>query len=232
MERTGKSVLTVALDAETLERIAPILGREGLAVERAQSAQEALTSARSSRHDLVICRYPLPDMKLRDFVAVVRDGSSASRGCSLMMLTIPEMTTEAGQGAAGGPFMVFSSQEPLGSLGEGAAQLLQVAPRHAPRIRTRLSASFGADDDPVEGWVVNLSTTGMLVTEIPMLPVGSSCGFDLKLPGGERIRGRAEVVRHAKPRRERVTGFALRFESFEGDGQNALEAWCRGDEGK
>jgi CheY-like chemotaxis protein len=224
--------LTVALDAETVERIAPILGREGLAVERVQSAQEALTSARRSRQDLVICRYPLPDMKLRDFVAVVRDGASASRDCSLMMLTIPEMTTEARQGAAGGPFMVFSSQEPLGSLGEGAAQLLQVAPRHAPRVRTRLSARFGADDEPVEGWVVNLSTTGMLVTEIPMLPVGSSCGFELKLPGGERIRGQAEVVRHAKPRRERVTGFALRFLTFEGDGGNALAAWCRGDGGE
>jgi CheY-like chemotaxis protein len=229
MDSSGKSILTVALDAETVERIAPILGRDGLAVERVQNAEEALTSARRSRHDLVICRYPLPDMKLRDFVAVVRDGTSASRNCSLMMLTIPEMTTEARQGAAGGPFMVFSSQEPLGSLGEGAAQLLQVAPRHAPRIRTRLSVSFAPDEQPVEGWVVNLSATGMLVTEIPMLPVGSSCGFEVKLPGGERIRGRAEVVRHAKPRRERVTGFALRFLSFEDDGRAALIAWCQGD---
>jgi CheY-like chemotaxis protein len=223
---TTKSILTVALDDETFERITPIFGREGMVVQKVWKASEAVTIARRDRQDLVICRYPLPDMKLRDFVAVIRDGQSASRGSSVMLLTIPEMTTEAGQGAAGGPFLVYSGQEPLGSLGEGAAQLLQVAPRYAPRIRTRLLASIDEGAQPKEGWVVNISTTGMLVTDLPMLSVGSQCEFELNLPNGRVVRGRAEVVRHAKPRRERVTGFAVRFVEFEGDSRELLENWC------
>jgi len=159
---------------------------------------------------LVICRYPLPDMKLREFVTAIRAVGSASKSCSLLLLTIPEMATEARSGVQGGPFLVFSGQEPLGSLGHGAAHLLQVAPRNAPRISTRLRAGLDDGSETFEGWVVNLSRTGMLVKESPMLPIGSTCFFDFTLPGGESIRGRAEVVRHAKPRRERVTGFAVR----------------------
>ena len=65
------------------------------------------------------------------------------------------------------------------------------------------------------GWIANLSRTGMLVTDAPMLPVGALCVFDFKLPNGEIVRGTAEVVRRAKPRRERVAGFALHFVNFE-----------------
>ncbi len=196
-----------------------------MTVERVSEAAQALDMARHGRRDLVICRYPLPDMKLRDFVAALRDGASASRGCSLMLLTIPEMTTEARQGAIGGPFLVFSGQEPVGSLGEGAAHLLQVAPRCAPRITTRLQASIDGGEASV-GRVVNLSASGMLVTEAPMMPVGAECDFELELPNGRPVRGRAMVVRHARPRRERVMGFALRFVEFDGNCEQYLIEWC------
>ena len=77
---------------------------------------------------------------------------------------------------------------------------------------------------------MNLSRTGMLVTDAPMLPVGALCIFDFKLPNGENVRGTAEVVRHAKPRRERVTGFALHFIKFEPGCDEALQAWCDSEE--
>ena len=70
----------------------------------------------------------------------------------------------------------------------------------------------------------------MLVTDAPMLPVGALCVFDFKLPNGEIVRGTAEVVRHAKPRRERVTGFALHFVNFEPGCYEVLQAWCDTEE--
>lgn len=226
----NKAILTVALDEETFERIAPLLKRRSLSVRAASQGSEAEALAKRKHYHLVICRYPLPDMKLREFVASIRSESSASKTASLMMLTIPEMATEAQSGVQGGPFLVFSGQEPLGTLGQGAAHLLQVAPRYAPRIPTRLDASLEDGSETYEGWVANLSRTGMLVTDTPMLPVGALCVFDFKLSNGEIVRGTAEVVRRAKPRRERVAGFALHFVSFEPGCHEVLQAWCDSEE--
>jgi CheY-like chemotaxis protein len=225
-----KSILTVALDDETVERIAPLLQRRSLAVRHVAQAAEAETLARDTRFHLVICRYPLPDMKLREFVSSIRADSSASVNTSLLLLTIPEMATEARSGVHGGPFLVFSGQESLGTLGQGAAHLLKVAPRYAPRIPTRIETGLEEGSESRDGWVANLSRTGMLVTDAPMLPVGAKCSFDFRLPNGEIVRGSGEVVRHTKPRRERITGFALRFLEFDPGSQEILLAWCDAEE--
>ena len=222
----NKSILTVALDDETAERISPLLKRQGLVVRSLDQAADSVKLAHRDRFHLVICRYPLPDMKLREFVTAIRSDGSASKSTSLLLLTIPEMATEARHGVQGGPFLVFSGQEPLGSLGQGAAHLLQVAPRYAPRIPASLRANLKGDAESFKGWIVNLSRSGMLVKETPMLPVGAVCFFDFTLPNGESIRGQASVVRHAKPRRERVTGFAMRFIELEPGCSEALMAWC------
>jgi len=226
MGEAKKSVLTVALDGETFERISPLLRRESLSVRAAGQAVEAMRMAQQRGVQLVICRYPLPDMKLREFVTAIRAAGSASKCASLLLLTIPEMATEATHGVQGGPFLVFSGQEPLGTIGQGAAHLLEVAPRSAPRITTRLKAGLGGSSETYEGWVVNLSSSGMLVKEAPMLAVGSICSFDFTLPNGANVCGRAEVVRHAKPRRERVTGFAVRFIEFDPGCRDRLIGWC------
>jgi hypothetical protein len=42
---------------------------------------------------------------------------------------------------------VFSQQEQLGALDEGTAHLLEVAPRYAPRITTRLRVNVGSDSE-------------------------------------------------------------------------------------
>lgn len=222
----AKRILTVALDSETVERIGPVLKRSNLSVEAVEQAKDAATLAVGRSFHLVICRYPLPDLKLREFVAAVRTSGSASREASLLLLTIPEMMTEAKSGVESGAFLVFSGQENLGAIGQGAAHLLQVAPRFAPRITARVRVRID-DEESFQGWVVNLSVTGMLVTDSPMMPVGSNCVFDFTLPTGESIRGTGMVARHAAPRREKVTGFAIRFVDFEEGCRQSLEEWCR-----
>lgn len=221
----AKRILTVALDTETLERIGPVLKRSSLSVKAVAQAAEAATIACREEHHLVICRYPLPDLKLREFVAAVRTAASASRDASLLLLTIPEMMSEARAGVEGGAFLVFSGQENLGTIGQGTAHLLQVAPRFAPRISARVRVRI-EDEESFRGWVVNLSVSGMLVTDSPMMPVGAGCVFDFTLPNGETIRGTGVVARHAAPRREKVTGFAIRFVDFEDGCRESLESWC------
>lgn len=221
----SKRILAVGLDRETFERIGPVLKRGSLEVVAMAQAAEAATRAVRERFHLVICRYPLPDLKLREFVTAIHVTGSASRGASLLLLTIPEMMTEAQAGAEGGPFLVFSGQENLGVIGQGAAHLLQVAPRFSPRITAKLRVRID-DEQGFKGWVVNLSRTGMLVTDSPMLSVGSPCAFEFTLPNGEAVRGSGVVTRHAAPRREKVTGYAVRFTAFEDGCRESLESWC------
>jgi CheY-like chemotaxis protein len=221
----SKRILTVGLDRETFERIGPVLERGSLEVIAMAQAAEAATRAVRERFHLVICRYPLPDLKLREFVAAIHVNGSSSRDASMLLLTIPEMMTEARSGAEGGPFLVFSGQEHVGVIGQGAAHLLQVAPRFSPRITARLRVRI-EDEQSFKGWVVNLSRTGMLVTDSPMLSVGSGCVFEFTLPNGESVRGSGVVTRHAAPRREKVTGFAVRFSEFEEGCRESLESWC------
>lgn len=221
----SKRILAVALDNETLDRIGPVLKRGSLALDVVAQAREAATRAIREQYHLVICRYPLPDLKLREFVAAIHVASSASKDASLLLLTIPEMMTEARSGVEGAPFLVFSGQEHLGVIGQGAAHLLQVAPRFSPRISARVRVRI-EDEHAFKGWVVNLSRTGMLVTDSPMLSIGSGCVFEFTLPNGEPVRGSGAVVRHAAPRREKVTGFAVRFVDFEEGCRESLESWC------
>ncbi len=221
----AKRILAVALDAETLDRIGPVLKRSTLAIDAVAQAAEAATRAIREQYHLVICRYPLPDLKLREFVAIIHGGNSSSRDASLLLLTIPEMMTEAKTGAEGSPHLVFSGQEHLGVIGQGAAHLLQVAPRFSPRISARVRVRI-EDEQAFKGWVVNLSKTGMLVTDSPMLSIGSDCVFEFTLPNGDAVRGSGVVARHAAPRREKVTGFAVRFLDFEDSCRESLESWC------
>ena len=95
MVEEKKGILTVALDGETFERIAPLLRRDSLSVQVARQATEAMGMAQKDCYHLVICRYPLPDMKLREFVTAIRAAGSASKTTSLLLLTIPEMATAA-----------------------------------------------------------------------------------------------------------------------------------------
>jgi len=221
----SKRILAVALDPETLDRIGPVLKRGSLAIDAFAQAGEAAIRAVREHYHLVICRYPLPDLKLREFVAAIHGANSSSRDASLLLLTIPEMMTEAKAGAEGGPCLVFSGQEHVGVIGQGAAHLLQVAPRFSPRISARVRVRI-EDEHAFTGWVVNLSKTGMLVTDSPMLSIGSDCVFEFTLPDGESIRGTGVVARHAAPRREKVTGFAVRFVDFEEGCRESLESWC------
>lgn len=227
MATTRKSVLTVALDAETFERIGPILKRSTLSVQAASMAAEALVQALRDRYHLIVCRYPLPDMHLREFVTAIRAKGSASRGASLLLLTIPEMRSEARSGISGGPFLVFSQQESIANLHEGAAHLLHVAPRHKQRIPARLRVNLEHESMMIEAWIVNISATGMLVTEVPRLPVGARCLFEFELPeSGFLVSGSCDVVRHTNRKRERVDGLGFRFVDFRPGCHEALDAWC------
>jgi hypothetical protein len=101
------------------------------------------------------------------------------------------------------------------TLFDAVVSVLEVAPRvalHAPvRLMPVVTGQGGASDGTTE----NISASGMLVSCLGRLPVGSTVRFEISVPGRPApIRGSARVVRAADPEREGVRGIGARFLSF------------------
>jgi len=210
---TTRSALVVGLDAEILAGFRPAMRQFGLALETQQLATEAARRLGEDRFNLVICRYPLPDMLMREFAASVWRNSGSSRDAAMLVLAMSEMRTEVRRAVSGGPYLVQSITERSPILCESVGHLLRVGRRRSMRLPITLGPDRGGS---LRGRTVNISVAGVPVENEPLLPVRSRCAFRLTLSRPDApISGTAEVVRHSHPGRERVKGIALRFLSFD-----------------
>jgi CheY-like chemotaxis protein len=214
--------LLVGLDGSTAARLEPVLHQLELSGESRSTAGEAVQEMSHRRLRLAVCRYPLPDMTMAQLVRSLRRPGAPCRDTPLLVLTLPELQEEARQQVSRGPFRVASLREPAAALHALSAQLLRLAPRRAIEAAAHLDPESEAEGR-LEGRVVNISLSGMLLALPTLLPVATRCRFDLRLPQ-ETVSGTAEVVRHARPRREKVEGFAVRFLSIDPLGLKTLRA--------
>ncbi len=213
-----RTALTVGIDTETSGRLAPALGGSGVDVDHVPLARDAASVLAQRRFDLVVCRYPLPDMLLREFVDVVRRPNGSKRDTALMVVTVPEMESEAALALRGLPARVTSSQAPMGRVREVVHHLLRLAPRRMPS--EQVPAILDVCGRSLEYTVVNVSRTGMLLAGTTEVPLGSSCAFAVGT-GESRVEGTAEIVRRTRRRTEWVEGVAVRFTGLE-DGHREL----------
>lgn len=214
--------LLVGLDGSTTARLEPVLHQLELSGETSPTGGQAVLEMSHRRLRLAVCRYPLPDMTMAELVRNLRRKGAPCRDTPLLVLTLPDLQEEARLQVSRGPFRVGSLQEPARALHALSTQLLRLEPRRAVEAAARL-APDGDDHDEVEGRVVNLSLSGMLLSIPTLLPIATRCRFDLHLPEGT-VGGTAEVVRHTRPRREKVEGLAVRFLSFDPLGLETLRA--------
>lgn len=218
----------VGIEAEDLGASAPMLRRRDHEVNRVPSAGEALRAMRARRYDLVVCRYPLPDLLLRDFVAGGRAEVGPSHASAFLVVASPGMEVAAREAVAAERCEVVGRSAAPAVLNEALGRLLEASPRVAPRIDLRLRLTLDSGDSAMPAKVANISSTGMLVEGLTELAPGVECGFELTVPDpGGPVSGRAEVVRHTSFRRELLRGIALRFVAFESGGRERLQALLR-----
>jgi DNA-binding NarL/FixJ family response regulator len=210
---TTRAALTVALDRDSGSRLTPLLRVPGLRVDGVAMATEAVQCARTTAYEIVVCAFPLPDMILGAFCRAIRGSGSQSRDAAMLVLTLPEMRTEASRGLPRGRALVCARRDPPPVLAECVRHLLQVAPRRQSRAEVELD--LASQRGRLSGRVVNISASGMLV-DSPSSPALRADGrFRLRLGDGcEPLRGSGQVVRYSSPRHEGVNGFALRFSGF------------------
>ena len=223
---TGGSarVLTVALDGEVTARLRSASTVEARHMERCLSAEAALERARGERFDVIACRYPLPDLLMREFVTRLRADACASHDAPLILFAIPEMMTEAGRAVHRGPSCAVSREAPVGALDNAVAAMLRAA-RPASQGTVHVWIESPHEPHEVSGEVLQVSPSDLLVGSEQTLPLASRGRFALRLEHVPvEVRGECEVVRQVPPTRGGAAGFALRMLQFEDDGGQQLAA--------
>jgi DNA-binding NarL/FixJ family response regulator len=217
-------LLAIALDDEVITRLGRVHAVDAGGLERCGSATTALKRIRSERFDALVCRYPLPDLLMRDFVNRLRMDGNANPGVPLLLLAIPEMMTEARRAVHRGAARAVSREARVETL-HGAIHAL-VRSSHVEN-RGRVHVWVGSADraDAVEGDVVDLSSSDVVVQSEHAPPLASRGRFALKLEHmPQEVRGECEVVRHLERPSGGAAGFALRMLDFEEDGGARLAA--------
>jgi CheY-like chemotaxis protein len=226
--RGRRSVLVVNVDQELYDKIAPLLNRTELEVDRFPRASAALDLVTRVPVDVLLVGYPLPDVATQQFLDAVRSESSPCRQSPLLLLAHHDQLGEASRFIGRGANRVVAVEESSEGLQQEVSALLAVAPRSSLRLMVRMVVSVGDGSSLEMSQTENLSETGMLVRTGAIYPLGSRLAFEFHL-GGDRlpIRGEGEVTRHTTPGREQVRGVGIRFVAFEKDGLIRLQRYLR-----
>jgi len=188
--------LLVSKDDLTAETLIQVLAQFGVAVDRSNAADVALTRLAEERFDQVIvdfddpeaasllleaCRgIAGPDRKPPVTIALLRDGSQIR---SIL--------------GAGAHFILTKpiAQEQAQSTLRAATAMLKRERRQSFRVAVQAAVSIRIDDSNiVEGILLDLSAGGMDVLAAKPLPSAALLRVSFELPGGAGIEGEAEVA--------------------------------------
>ena len=220
MERSPKILVAVA-NPEIVSRLEPLMSAvQAEAIHAMDGGALALACRRS--FDLVVAQCPLSGLSAARILKCVREPSSQSGDAPIVLLTreayLPTLERIAPEERVG-VYAAVGLTEGLRSI----AKVLGLSDRAAVRLMVEYELSVDSNRVQRVCQTDNISTSGMLLHTSRVLPVGSVVPFAIELPEDVKpIHGRAEVVRHASPRRERVPGMGVRFLGLDGDGRQRL----------
>lgn len=221
-----QKVLIIGVGSETFEKVAPMLERDSVDVDRFPRAEASLELLSVVTFDTLLVGYPLAGMATEEFLERVRKEGMPNQKTPLLLLT-EEATLEEARGWIGrGANRVVPLSVEAEDLQSTVSGLLKVAPRLGIRVMANLEIQVDEGTTLAVCQTENLSATGMLIRTLVGYPLGTRLGFEFNLPLDPRaVKGEAEVVRHTLSGRERIRGVGVRFVSFEGDGQRRFESY-------
>lgn len=207
-------------------RVLALLERCGLTVQRVPDAVSAVELIWRQPFDLLIADHPLADVSIEDLLATFRDAAGPNRRAGLVLVSEPPALEAAQRLLGRGVNRVVGTGDSDGELMCAVVDLLGAPPRVAVRavVQVDASARFGGVHSLLR--TANLSQAGALLVGGRELAVGAEVSFELQLPGDAKyVTGKARVVRHTDPTRERVDGIAVSFLVIHGDGLERLAAF-------
>jgi response regulator RpfG family c-di-GMP phosphodiesterase len=217
------------MGSRSLEAIAPALDQQNLEVTSADTPEVAVEMASKQKFDLIIFDAESGPLTLADLVARLRDETSSSRGCSLLVVAGPQAAHDSQGQIARGVNRVVNVDAPESIIEKQVAELLDVAPRTDVRLTARIVFDLAEGSLQVDGQTANVSLTGMLLQTTTTFEPGQEVVFEFMADErGDMVSGRGEVVRSADARREGLQGIGIRFMEFDGDGRERMQSLLKG----
>lgn len=229
MERSPlRNVLAVGVTPEEFDRLVPFLLRQSFDVDRFPSATGAVELISRVPFEVLLVRYPLPDMPVERFLEEVRRDESPCLRSSLLMLTDTDREDEARRFVGLGANRTINLEASADEIQESISSVLDVAPRKSARVLARFEVRIGDSKDMILCQTENISATGMLIRTDQRYEIGTQLEFEFTLPNDQRpMRGVAEIVRHTRSGRDSVGGIGMRFLSFAGDSQRRFHTFLQ-----
>ncbi len=228
MEARRRNVLVIGVDTQEYGRVVPFLDRKTFEVDRFPSALGAMELLEKIAFEMLIVRYPLPDMQTYSFVESVRAGGGPCVRSPILLLAAGGDREEAATYVGRGVNRLVHLEESENQIQRAVSDLLDVAPRKAARFLARLEIKLGGAKDMILCETENLSATGMLIRTDRRYQKGTKVSFEFSLPEDHRpIVGIAEIMRHTMNGRDSVGGIGVRFLSFAGDSQRRFETYLQ-----
>ena len=223
-----RNVLVIGVSSEEFGRVAPFLARDTFDVDRFPSGGGALELTAQVAIEILLVRYPLPDMDLGVFLQAVRQPDSRCLSSPILLLAAAEEAREADTYVGRGANRVLRVEDAEQALQQAVSGLLSVAPRKDARFLARMEIKLGGAKDMILCQTENLSSSGMLIRTDRRYEKGTKIDLEFSLPDDPRpIVGVAEVMRHTMAGRDQVGGIGVRFLSFGGDSQRRFETYLQ-----
>ncbi len=217
----NRRLLAVVTDSGLFGKLQGLISRSSFDINRVPSGTGALILAGNLPYDLILIESPLPDLDLQDFLAAIRTLDSPCAASAVLILH-HDAELRLAETLKSDLVATLPAASPELELQKTLSNLLGVAARASRRLLVRVEAETGGDPGRLLQ-TENLSETGALLRGGTAIAEGSRLRLGFSLPGdGSRIHATAEVVRHAGPPSEAVSGIAVRFLDIEGDGRDRL----------
>ncbi len=227
MYKNRRNILAIGVTADEFNRVAPFLARDTFEVDRFPSAMGSFELTNEVGFEVLIVRYPLPDMDLVELLQGVRREGNPNLRSSIVLLSPQESVREAESFIGRGANRVVGLEEADAKIQSMISGLLNVAPRKAARFMARMEIKIGdGTKDMIICQTENLSHSGMLLRTDRRYDEGTKIQFEFELPNDHRpILGLAEIMRHTMIGRDQVGGLGVKFISFAGDSQRRFQSY-------
>jgi DNA-binding NtrC family response regulator len=226
MYQNRRNVLAIGLSSDEFDRVAPFLARDSFEVDRFPSAVGSFEITNEVPFEILLTRFPLPDMELYDFLQGVRSGKNPNQKTSIVLLAADGKIDEAKSFVGRGANQVIGLEEADGQIQSTISNVLNVAPRKDARFMARMEIKVGDAEEMLVCQTENMSVSGMLMRTDRRYEKGTKVQFEFSLPNDHRpVVGIAEIMRHTMIGRDKISGVGVRFLSFAGDSQRRFQSY-------
>lgn len=229
MQSKPRSVLVIGVSPTEFDRVAPFLKRDEFDVDRFPTATGALELTAQVAIEVLLVRFPLPDMELDVFLHAIRLPDSLCRRSPILLLSANDEADSARSYIGRGANRCIRLEDAAEEIQASTSSLLNVAPRKDARFMARLEIKIGGAKDMILCQTDNLSISGMLIQTERRYELGTKIHFEFSIGEDPRpVSGVAEIMRHTLTGRDQVGGIGVRFLSFGGDSERRFESFLHG----